>query len=579
VHFLGGVFVSPAPQLAYRYLLESLCSRGFLVVATPFAVDFDYRKPAADIYARFNGAKAALTDEYGPLPQLAMGHSLGALMQVMLSCTYNDYARDCQGSALLSFNNKPVSDAIPLFEQLFVPALAPLAPVVRGAPYTGVIATVAAVRRGSFALARQTNALALNPLVLLSSAVGLRALEEASRAADEALRDAEAVAALADQIPDVLGSIAGGTSEFSPSPVEMRELIASRYIARSPLVVQFSIDSLDESPALLEALPATAAARSLRLTGTHLTPLAQAVAPTRPSSPASLLPPLPVPLPPLPLPLPPLPGLGGGREAQVAPLMADVDQLVEELVTYFDRSVASPAAAPPAPASKGDRGPGGTEVAAVMAKADARVAEARVAEARAVEAKLRSARVTAAAQAEAAAGGAVRMAASPPATAMAAAADAGGMMDSLDEGSEGALADGPPPTWKYDEWVPDAAAAASTPPLSGASMSVGEAVAAEAQAKGVLARATEQTVMAQQQALVAKTQVLAGRVAPTTPRPGARFAQLRAAAEARAAAAAARSAEEEAEWEAREAAVVSRIAEIEALADAAREQRQQSRGQ
>ena len=37
VHFLGGVFVSPAPQVAYRYLLESLSRRGYLVVARQLA--------------------------------------------------------------------------------------------------------------------------------------------------------------------------------------------------------------------------------------------------------------------------------------------------------------------------------------------------------------------------------------------------------------------------------------------------------------------------------------------------------------------------------------------------------------
>ena len=53
LHFLGGVFVSPAPQVAYKYMLESLADRGYLVVATPFAVDFNYRKPAAEVYERF----------------------------------------------------------------------------------------------------------------------------------------------------------------------------------------------------------------------------------------------------------------------------------------------------------------------------------------------------------------------------------------------------------------------------------------------------------------------------------------------------------------------------------------------
>ena len=67
VHFLGGVLVSPAPQVAYRYMLEQMAERGYLVVATPYAVDFDYRKQAAEIRDKFEGARSTLADEYGGL--------------------------------------------------------------------------------------------------------------------------------------------------------------------------------------------------------------------------------------------------------------------------------------------------------------------------------------------------------------------------------------------------------------------------------------------------------------------------------------------------------------------------------
>ena len=127
VHFLGGVLVSPAPQVAYRYMLEQMAERGYLVVATPYAVDFDYRKPAAEIRDKFDGARSMLADEYGgALPLLSLGHSLGALMQTLLYCQHAPYTEACAGLALVSWNNKPVSDAIPLFKELFVPALAPL---------------------------------------------------------------------------------------------------------------------------------------------------------------------------------------------------------------------------------------------------------------------------------------------------------------------------------------------------------------------------------------------------------------------------------------------------------------------
>lgn len=389
VHFLGGVFVSPAPQVAYRYMLESLSRRGYVIVATPFAVDFDYRKPAADIHKRFGVAKAALTSEYGDLPQMAMGHSLGALMQVLLCCLYPEYARACQGAALLSYNNKPVSDAIPLFREVFVPALAPLEPLTRPEPMGDAIRAVAGLRRGGFALARQLNAYALNPLVLLGQAVGVRALGEAADAADRALRDAEALAALADQVPEVLSSISRGVAEFSPSPDEVRALLGTSYTwPATPLVVQFTVDSLDESPQLLRALPALARARSLVLPGTHLTPLA--VDPfafggaTAAAAAADLR-------------------LAADSSTVRASLLAEVDALVDAVDCHFDEVVATARFATAEAAAT-------QESASQLATAEARVAEARVAEARQLEASITEAKIAEAAAAEEAAIGAAEAA-------------------------------------------------------------------------------------------------------------------------------------------------------------------------
>lgn len=42
VHFLGGAFVGAAPHLTYRYLLESLSKQGYLIVTTPYRLEFDY---------------------------------------------------------------------------------------------------------------------------------------------------------------------------------------------------------------------------------------------------------------------------------------------------------------------------------------------------------------------------------------------------------------------------------------------------------------------------------------------------------------------------------------------------------
>ena len=317
IHFLGGVFVSPAPQRAYRHVLESLSRRGYIVVATPFEVEFDYNVPCADIHARFQAAKTAVVAEYGAVPQVAMGHSLGALMQVLLGCTYAEYSESCQAAALISFNNKPVSDAIPLFEQVFVPVLSPLAPLAQPAQLDEAISNVASLRTAGFETARYLGQLALNPVALLGQLGGIRIVSDAAESLDRALVDAEAIAALADQIPRIIGDISRGTCAFEPAPAEVKALIAERYSQRQPLVVSFTDDSLDESADLEAALPASASALPLRLRGTHLTPLA--VDPTSPTGP-----------------LPPLPGLA---EAARAALLDDAEVLIEELDSYFSRAV------------------------------------------------------------------------------------------------------------------------------------------------------------------------------------------------------------------------------------------------
>lgn len=42
LHFLGGAFVGAAPHLTYNYLLSGLAEMGYLVVATPYPLGFDY---------------------------------------------------------------------------------------------------------------------------------------------------------------------------------------------------------------------------------------------------------------------------------------------------------------------------------------------------------------------------------------------------------------------------------------------------------------------------------------------------------------------------------------------------------
>ena len=119
IHFLGGAFVGAAPHLTYRYFLEYLCEKGYLIVATPYRLGFDYIDICDDILTKFDDVGVKLADMYGPLPVIGLGHSCGALLQTLITSLFPDTPRAV--NVLLSFNNRPPNIAIPLFEELIIP--------------------------------------------------------------------------------------------------------------------------------------------------------------------------------------------------------------------------------------------------------------------------------------------------------------------------------------------------------------------------------------------------------------------------------------------------------------------------
>jgi len=212
------------------------------------------------------------SEEWMDVPVVSMGHSLGALMHVLLACLYpEDFVEDVAGVALISYNNKPVEGAIPLFKEFFVPAMSPLNGVLQGTDFRNAVDEGKELRRSIFRGARDAansikDAFNLGPdesFIPGVDSIVLRALD-----------DAEAAASLVDQIPDVLTSISKGASEFEPSPSEMRQLVASSYSLHSPLVLSFADDGIDESDVLLSSLPSILGAIRETLSGTHVTPLA-----------------------------------------------------------------------------------------------------------------------------------------------------------------------------------------------------------------------------------------------------------------------------------------------------------------
>ena len=125
LHFLGGALVGAAPHITYRYMLERLADKGFLVVATPYQLSFDHLEICDDVIAKFEKLAPSVARQYGALPVVGVGHSCGALLQVLITSLFPDTPR--AANALMSYNNKPISEAVPFFEEVFAPAFSSLA--------------------------------------------------------------------------------------------------------------------------------------------------------------------------------------------------------------------------------------------------------------------------------------------------------------------------------------------------------------------------------------------------------------------------------------------------------------------
>ncbi|AFY36193.1 DUF1350 family protein [Calothrix sp. PCC 7507] len=118
IHFLGGAFVATAPHLTYRWVLEQVANKGYVVIATPFINTLDHTAIAKSVLLNFERTlerlydSAALRKLY--LPIYGVGHSMGCKLHLLIG---SQCAVERAGNILISFNNYAARDAIPLVEQ------------------------------------------------------------------------------------------------------------------------------------------------------------------------------------------------------------------------------------------------------------------------------------------------------------------------------------------------------------------------------------------------------------------------------------------------------------------------------
>uniref|UniRef100_A0A7S3VIW0 Alpha/beta hydrolase fold-3 domain-containing protein n=1 Tax=Dunaliella tertiolecta TaxID=3047 RepID=A0A7S3VIW0_DUNTE len=258
VHFLGGAFVSGAPQVLYSLLLESIAASGFTVLSTPYAVSFKHLECAATVRQDFMDSVQELRGNSSQswmvpagVPVLGVGHSNGALLHLLNSSQSGQVYT--VANVLVSYNNKQVSDAIPI--PGFLEALGPTARAAQEQqqPLPVELPSPSAVLETASGL-------------LPFSALGL----SQRQVADAGL--------LLEQLGSVVKEVGDGNSDFTPNPEESRRIVKAGYspTATPTLLVQFTNDSFDQTPEMLDILLSCDGGaenvQGLTLPGSHITP-------------------------------------------------------------------------------------------------------------------------------------------------------------------------------------------------------------------------------------------------------------------------------------------------------------------
>lgn len=244
--------------------MELLAKEGFLIVSVPYKVTFDHTGAAREVYESFHSCMdrlfasglphANLTpSDLDGLPLYSVGHSNGALLQLLVGCYFSE--KIPKANAIVSFNNRPATEAVPYFEQLG-PLASQLMPIMEASPV--------------YSMARNASGDAWKAL-LDTAGTWVRDY------------DKEAMVSLTkfvDQLPSVMGQVTQGTSEFKPTPSENRDFFKKSYNVPHTLLVKFSIDAIDETDLLEDILKPRVESiggtlEKVTLSGNHLTPCLQ----------------------------------------------------------------------------------------------------------------------------------------------------------------------------------------------------------------------------------------------------------------------------------------------------------------
>ncbi|KAK8473017.1 hypothetical protein PHAVU_001G044100 [Phaseolus vulgaris] len=269
IKFLGGAFIGAVPEVTYGYLIEFLAKEGFLVVVVPYNVTFDHSQAAKQVYERFQACLGTILTSGLPqanlspaqlkdLPLFSVGHSNGALLQLLTGSLYSE--KIPKANAIISYNNRPATEAVPYFEQLG-PAVSQMMPVMEAAPF--------------YSIARNASGDALK--------VMLDAVRSTLQESEQEILNS--LTKFVDQLPSVMNEVSQGVSEFKPTPSENRDCFKCSYNVEHTLLVKFNFDAIDETDILEETIKPRVESlggtlEKVTLSGNHITPCIQILART-----------------------------------------------------------------------------------------------------------------------------------------------------------------------------------------------------------------------------------------------------------------------------------------------------------
>lgn len=227
------------------------------MIGVPINASFDHKSLALETAKVVGQTTQELVSRWDVpwIPVFGMGHSLGAKIQLLISC-FEEARQDqgpCVANILIAFNNFTAAQSIPMWDNM----------------------------RNSWLSGTERSAQELEKVSRF-----LKDLDFSRFSPLNNEQNAAAVDTAAQVLRNVGKTIEGlstgmSSGEFTPTPTETIELATSKYSVSENLLISFTRDTLDQADALQQVLrdkfgPRGAVVR--KLDGTHVTPMTPSIA-------------------------------------------------------------------------------------------------------------------------------------------------------------------------------------------------------------------------------------------------------------------------------------------------------------